>query len=157
MKDQTGKKNHMYKHGMFGSKIHKVWDGMIQRCHNKNCKDYKNWGAKGVVVCKEWREFINFYNDMGSPPKGKSLDRIDVTGNYCKKNCRWATWTEQHQNRRNNRLLTYKNETKPMSYWYHKFKINRATFTYRISHGWTVDKAIETPIKFVGQSQSTTL
>jgi len=81
-KDQWGSKNHMYRHGKFGTRIHKIWDGMIQRCHNKNSRDYKHWGARGIKVCERWRDFINFYEDMGEAPTGLSIDRIDNNKGY---------------------------------------------------------------------------
>lgn len=142
-KDQTGKKNAMYRHGMFGSPIYKTWDGMIQRCHNPKSKDYKNWGGRGIKVCPQWRDFINFYKDMGDKPKGMSLGRIDNDRGYSKSNCRWETWIEQHQNRRNNKLMEYCGELKPMAYWYRKFAINKSTFEWRAAQGWGVAKIVD--------------
>lgn len=137
----------MYRHGMFGTRIHKIWDGMIQRCHNKNCKDYKNWGGRGIKVCKRWRDFINFYKDVGEPPTGKSLGRIDNNKGYSKENCEWQTWTEQHRNKRTNKIIKIGNETKNQSAWIEHFKINPQTFSYRhYVLGWDVIKSLTKPI-----------
>lgn len=148
-KNQLGEKNAMYKHGMRNTRIYKTWSGMIDRCHNSRNKDYRNWGGRGIFVCDDWRhDFKKFYEDMGDRPLNTTLDRVDNSKGYFKGNCRWATHLEQQQNRRSNHLLTYKGETRPMSYWYLKFGINKATFEYRISKmGLPVDQAIETPIK----------
>jgi hypothetical protein len=81
------------------------WGAMQQRCFNKNCDDYKSYGGRGITVCDEWRGengFVNFLNDMGRRPKGKTLDRENVEGNYCPKNCRWANSQTQAENRRCN-------------------------------------------------------
>lgn len=82
----------------------KAWIGMRQRCYNPRCPGYKWYGARGITVCKRWRgshTFTVFLADMGLKPSPKhSLDRIDNDGPYDPKNCRWATWHEQHLNKR---------------------------------------------------------
>jgi hypothetical protein len=91
------------KHGYSKTKIYRVWSGIIQRCNNPNNKDYKDYGGRGIVVCKRWLKFENFLKDMGEVPFGLTLDRINNDKNYYKKNCRWATWNQQANNRRNNK------------------------------------------------------
>lgn len=77
-----------------------AWRGMIQRCLNPNNKDYNNYGGRGISISKRWRRFENFLSDMDTRPINRTLDRKNVNGNYCKRNCRWATWSEQANNRR---------------------------------------------------------
>jgi hypothetical protein len=80
---------------------YRAWRGAIQRCYNPKNKDFKNYGARGITMCSRWRySFENFLADMDGRPVGRTLDRKEVNGNYTPKNCRWATWKQQANNRR---------------------------------------------------------
>lgn len=87
------------KHGRRYTPEYKIWSDMLKRCNNPKHISYKYYGGKGVSVCTRWRDFSNFYADMGDRPKGYSLDRIDPSGNYEPSNCRWATAQQQTENR----------------------------------------------------------
>ena len=73
------------------------WDHMMQRCRDKTDKDY---GGRGIKVCRRWHMFPNFLADMGERPEGMTLDRIDVNGNYHPDNVKWSSRSEQQRNRR---------------------------------------------------------
>lgn len=90
------------KHGKTHSTEYNTWNGMKGRCLNKNNKDFKNYGGRGIKICDSWlNSFENFYKDMGSKPsKLHSIDRIDNNGNYEPSNCRWATLSQQNISKR---------------------------------------------------------
>ncbi len=81
---------------------YRAWLTMIYRCTNPKRSGYKNYGGRGICFSSEWQSFSNFRRDMGEPPPGAQIDRIDTNGNYTKNNCRWVTSKENNRNRRNN-------------------------------------------------------
>lgn len=87
-----------FKHGGWNKSSYNSWRAMMRRCYKEQDKDYPRYGGKGVTVCKQWHDYINFAADMGEPEGAQTLDRIDPTGNYTKENCRWATPTTQARN-----------------------------------------------------------
>jgi hypothetical protein len=89
------------KHGLCRSCAYKRWQNMKSRCFNPRKRMYPWYGGRGITVCERWLIFENFYADMGDPPPGMSLDRINNDGNYEPTNCRWAIVAEQLANRRN--------------------------------------------------------
>lgn len=94
------------KHGQTKTKAYAVWSGMKRRCFNPSDANYSRYGGRGITVCKEWQDsFEAFWSYMGDPPKGMSIDRVDVNGNYEPGNVRWATNKQQMRNRRCNRWL----------------------------------------------------
>ncbi len=141
------------KHGMSYTKIYGVWHGMNERCFNTRCKAYKNYGAKGVVVCDEWKEFIPFYKwAMANGYKeGLTIDRIDSNGNYEPSNCRWVDRFVQNSNTSKNRYIEFDGRTQTLSQWAREIGIERHSLLQRIQrHG--VEKALSTKGNMRGKS-----
>lgn len=120
----------LIKHGQAPMKNPSVeystWASMKQRCYDKNNKSYNSYGGRGITICDEWfNSFSKFFEDMGKrPSKRYSIDRVDVNGNYCKENCRWATKYEQARNTRANLNITINNRTQCMAAWVEELRVS---------------------------------
>lgn len=147
-------KDVMTTHGQAAKTItYKSWESMRARCNNPKNEGYKDYGDRGITVCKRWDSFENFYVDMGDrPSKQHSLERKDVNGNYEQNNCKWATKKEQARNTRNNVFWIYDNKTYCISEWAEILKINKDTLYSRVyKSGWTVEQALTTPVRTKSQ------
>ena len=122
-----------------------------QRCTNPKNKGWDKYGGRGITVCEAWRTFEGFYRDMGDPPPGMTLDRIDVNGNYEPGNCRWATVERQARNKRGSLLFTFRGETKPLADWAEEFGLRYQRVFYRMQRdGWSLERALTTPVNGKG-------
>lgn len=118
------------KHGKTNTRLYNIWLGMKNRCCNPNSTSYKNWGGRGILVCKEWKESFETFYDWAinnGYRDNLSIDRIDNDGNYEPSNCRWATRKEQANNTRNNVYLTYNGKTQTMTQWADEFGVSHET------------------------------
>lgn len=123
---------------------YKSWAMMKTRCLNPNYSQYKDYGGRGITVCKEWMTYCNFLADMGERPAGYTLERIDNNGNYEPCNCMWATVKEQRNNSRQNRYIEYNGETHTVAQWSEITGINRNTIIKRLNMGWSSSKTFDT-------------
>lgn len=134
-------------HGLTNTITYVSWEAMNQRCYDRKSINYRRYGGRGVMVCQRWREsFPSFLADMGERPSlAHSLDRIDNNGPYEPGNCRWATDKQQSRNRANNRLLTYKGETRCVMEWAEILGLSKHTIFNRLREGWAVERIMTTP------------
>lgn len=117
---------------------------MKQRCLNPQNDAYKDYGGRGIKVCDRWLLFENFVEDMGIPPAGATIGRIDNDGPYSPENCHWETYAQQNINYRKNRLVTYKGSTKPLSVWCEELGLDYfRTYQRLYRQEWTVVRAFE--------------
>ena len=129
---------------------------MLDRCTNEKSAQWGNYGGKGVKVCPEWDpkqggSFTRFIQDMGQKPS--ELHTIDKDWNsngmlYSPSTCRWATRKEQNQWRRNNHYLTFDGEIQCLTKWAEDFEMSRTCLQKRLLKGWSVEKALTTPVRF---------
>jgi hypothetical protein len=138
-------------HGLSRTPEHKRWKGMIGRCHNPNQSNYSCYGGRGIKVCERWlgpNGYQNFLADMGRRPSDKhSIDRIDVNGDYCPENCRWATRTQQNNNTRRNIVLTHAGRSMTMAEWSREVGMPPTMIKQRLKRGWSVEEALTTPVR----------
>ena len=146
----TTKKNTT--HGLSNSEIYHRWSGMKSRCYNPNDNEYQNYGGRGIAICEEWKDFINFYNWAinNGYSENLTIDRINVNGNYEPDNCRWTDYKIQGNNTRRNHYLTYDGTTKTMSQWADILGMSYYTLRARINqYHWSVERAFETPVRHI--------
>lgn len=136
----------LVKHGLSATKAYEVWRHMVSRCCDPTDKGYKDYGGRGITVCDRWHDVAFFVEDMGQPPKGAMIERKNNSLGYSKDNCCWADRVTQNNNSRKNVLITYRGETLSRSQWEQKLGMKPALLRGRLRRGWSIERAIETPI-----------
>lgn len=135
-------------HRQSGTRLYQIWNGMHQRTKNPNVERYANYGGRGIKVCQEWERFEPFLDwaFANGYQDDLTIDRIDVNGDYTPENCRWVSAKQQSRNTRRNHRYTYRGQSKTMGEWAEQFKIKPYTLKYRLKSGWSIEKALETPV-----------
>lgn len=138
-------------HGMTKTRAYKAWIGMKSRCLYEKDVAYEHYKKRGITVCEDWASsFEQFYEDMGEPAKGLTLDRIDNNKGYFKENCRWADYFTQNRNRSDTKFFTYQGESKCIKEWALILGIKPHTVYKRVENGWDVETALTTPARRYG-------
>lgn len=135
----------VHSHSTIGSSTYAVWVCMRQRCANPSNLSYKNYGGRGIQVCKRWGKFSNFLADLGYRPEGSTLERKNNNKSYSKANCVWADGETQANNKRSNRLLTIGGQTKTLARWARdpNCAVLPGTFKTRVAAGWEPEHAFK--------------
>lgn len=112
------------KHGDEGSRLYVIWCDMKERCFLPSHKSFADYGGRGITVCEEWLDYATFMEwalENGYDPEAVkwtcTLDRIDHEKGYCPENCRWVDMKAQGRNKRNNVLIEFRGEIRPLSEW----------------------------------------
>lgn len=125
-------------HGQSDTRLHGIWRKMKDRCSNPNNPRYHYYGGRGIKLCEEWTvEFIYFYEwaQANGYEEYLTIDRIDVNGNYCPENCRWATDEQQRLNKQNTLYAEIAGEERPLKTWAEIYQIPYKTITTRYYRG----------------------
>lgn len=148
----SGENNPNYKHGM--TSVHKregnSYRAMIARCYYRNYRAFHRYGGRGIKVCDRWlgpNGFSNFFKDMGERPEGLTLDRIDVDGDYCPENCRWADQATQVRN------SSKKLSAKVTSEEIESARCSMSQVYKRLRNGWTKEQALTRPASYEAEQR----
>lgn len=128
--------------------FYRAWSKIHNRCKGKSAWDFKYYKSRNIRVCRRWRKFENFRDDMFSTWKpGLTLDRINNNGNYSPSNCRWATRIQQMNNTSTNHIVRVGGVKMTVSQLARKLKMNAKTVFNRIYDGWTIKEIVNTPTR----------
>lgn len=148
MSAPKGNKNNL-KHGMRNSRIYNIWRSMRQRCNNPNCKNFHNYGGKGITVCDEWKNSFEAFCEWAMKSgyeEGLTIDRIETDGNYEPGNCRWTSQKVQQNNRSNNRKICVNGTCHTLGEWSEITGLKISTIWARLQSGWSDEDAITKPV-----------
>lgn len=138
--------------GYSATRLYRIWTNMHRRCYDSRHDKFKWYGNKGITICNEWHQFINFrtwalangYSD------DLSIDRIDSKGIYEPSNCRWQTQKQQMNNVSSNKILYFRGKKYTQSEFADNFNLSYHTVRNRIRSGWDLEKIVNTPVERKG-------
>lgn len=142
-------------HGLSKSPTYFTYLNMVNRCMDPENKKFADYGGRGIQVCAPWLASFEFFlADMGIRPKGTTIDRKNTDGNYEPGNCRWATWKEQQNNKRSNRIIEFRGQQRNLAEWAEITGLSHSVIHYRLKRSWSVEESLTTPAT-VGRNQFT--
>lgn len=134
-------------HGLTGDPLIWRWKHMVRRCTDPDDQAFPNYGGRGITVCERWMDARNFVEDMRPGySAGLELDRIDNDGHYEPGNVRWATRSQNADNRRTRHLMTLNGRTQSLRRWAEETGLNEGTLWERVVvWHWDDERALTTP------------
>lgn len=133
------------KHGFsHKERLYETWRNMRRRCFDPKNKRYAQYGGRGITVCLEWNDYTAFRKwAMSSGYRDDlSIDRIDVDGNYCPENCRWADAQVQANNVSRNRILSYGGKSMTMAQWARELGVTYGALNHRVQKGQSMEEIV---------------
>jgi len=134
-------------HGLSNDRLYFAWCNMKNRCANPRTDSYEFYGQRGISVCKEWADSFDSFKEWamsnGYDDK-KTIDRVDVNGNYEPSNCRWVGLVEQANNKSNNVRLEYNGKCMTIAEWSRELGIDHRVIRQRLRRGWSVERTLTT-------------
>lgn len=134
---------------LYDKRLRKIWGSMHERCERKKHPHYKNYGGRGITVCKDWEEYVPFakWAIESGYGCGLTIDRINNDFGYSPNNCRWASIKEQANNKRTNHVVRYHGAKYTISELADLAEIKYTTLKERIKAGWNIEDAVNRPVR----------
>ncbi|MCA4764682.1 hypothetical protein H8Z65_14130 [Mycobacterium avium subsp. hominissuis] len=133
-------------HGQSKTRLYGIWNGMKQRCFNKNSKNYEHYGNRGITVCEEWKNSFEHFKQWSlnnGYNENLSLERINNNQGYYPENCKWATVKQQGSNRRTNININRNGVTRTLKEWCEIEKVPYLKTYKRLKRGWDIERALK--------------
>lgn len=142
---QESRKKSTKTHGMVGSRLYNIWNGIRERCTNPKSSIYSHYGGRGIKLSDQWLDFTSFmhWSLSNGYENDLTIERKDVNGDYCPENCKWVSMEHQNLNKRNTLLVEYKGEIKPLKTWCEELGLGYVRIWKRLNKGWTPNEAFE--------------
>jgi hypothetical protein len=153
-REASKKRAQKFENDVYSNKrLYSIYNGIKKRCYSCNEPRYRDYGARGIIMCDIWIDkecgFDNFvtWSNANGYDDTKSIDRIDVNGNYEPSNCRWISMKEQNLNKRCTKWVDYNGEHIQLKILCDRYKLKYDAIHNRIYNlGWSVNDAIEIPL-----------
>ena len=131
-------------HGESHTLLHNIWCGITNRC-----KHHPQYAGRGIVMCEEWKTYVNFRDWALSSgyQEGLTIERIDVNGNYEPENCTWIPLSKQARNRTTTKWVIYQGKQMSLAEAAELAELPYKQVHFRIKKGWSVEAALSTPIR----------
>lgn len=137
-------------HGRRFTRLYEIWRGMKKRCYWLKHAYFKDYGARGIIVCDSWKSSFNSFAswaDLAGYCDDLELDRRDNNGNYTPENCQWVTRSVNRRNRRDSHFVTAFGEAKNIRVWPSdpRCRVRYSTLCMRLRNGWDEHDAVAMP------------